>query len=163
MYLTFKYLTYVLLPYWYYYVMISSFKNCNLIYNITFYLRSASLPITFKVLDEKLKMNPKITKFVLPIGTINMDGSALYLSVALLFLAQINNLQLGIGDIFTIGYAIKGFYDIYNTALYNTYRITRYSILTILFFAFFYKQFNNIMYKRHCLIVNTDTLQIIIF
>uniref|UniRef100_A0A2S2P1S6 Amino acid transporter n=2 Tax=Schizaphis graminum TaxID=13262 RepID=A0A2S2P1S6_SCHGA len=50
-------------------------------------------------------MNPKITKFVLPIGTINMDGSALYLSVALLFLAQINNLQLGIGEIFTIGLA----------------------------------------------------------
>ncbi|VVC37699.1 Hypothetical protein CINCED_3A000333 [Cinara cedri] len=67
--------------------------------------KSASLPITFKVLDEKLKMNPKITKFVLPIGTINMDGSALYLSIALLFLAQINNLQLGIGDIFTIGLA----------------------------------------------------------
>ncbi|XP_060865225.1 excitatory amino acid transporter isoform X1 [Metopolophium dirhodum] len=67
--------------------------------------KSASLPITFKVLDEKLKMNPKITKFVLPIGTINMDGSALYLSVALLFLAQINNLQLGIGEIFTIGLA----------------------------------------------------------
>jgi len=53
-------------------------------------------------------MNPKITKFVLPIGTINMDGSALYLSVALLFLAQIHNMQLGIGDIFTIGYDIKG-------------------------------------------------------
>jgi len=67
--------------------------------------KSASLPITFKVLDEKIKMNPKITKFVLPIGTINMDGSALYLSVALLFLAQIHNMQLGIGDIFTIGLA----------------------------------------------------------
>ncbi|XP_050526465.1 excitatory amino acid transporter 2 isoform X2 [Daktulosphaira vitifoliae] len=67
--------------------------------------KSASLPITFKVLDEKLKMNPKITKFVLPIGTINMDGSALYLSVALLFLAQINNITLGIGEIFTIGLA----------------------------------------------------------
>ncbi|XP_050428088.1 excitatory amino acid transporter isoform X2 [Adelges cooleyi] len=67
--------------------------------------KSASLPITFKVLDERLKMNPKITKFVLPIGTINMDGSALYLSVALLFLAQINNLQLGVGEIFTIGLA----------------------------------------------------------
>jgi Na+/H+-dicarboxylate symporter len=52
-------------------------------------------------------MNPKITNFVLPIGTINMDGSALYLSVALLFLAQINNLQLGIGEIITIGYVIK--------------------------------------------------------
>ncbi|XP_025420081.1 excitatory amino acid transporter 2 isoform X2 [Sipha flava] len=67
--------------------------------------KSASIPITFKVLDEKLKMNPKITNFVLPIGTINMDGSALYLSVALLFLAQINNLQLGIGEIITIGLA----------------------------------------------------------
>lgn len=85
-----------------------------------FYVRSASLPITFKVLDEKLKMNPKITKFVLPVGTINMDGSALYLSVALLFLAQINNLQLGIGEIFTIGYDIKSFYNTYIIQPYKT-------------------------------------------
>lgn len=89
--------------------------------------RSASLPITFKMLDERLKMNPKITKFVLPIGTINMDGSALYLSVALLFLAQIHNMQLGIGEIFTIGYdttPISYYYYYYRFEVRTWYRIT---------------------------------------
>lgn len=96
--------------------------------------RSASLPITFKMLDERLKMNPKITKFVLPIGTINMDGSALYLSVALLFLAQIHNMQLGVGEVFTIGYdttPISYYYYCYRFEVRAWYRITssRHSIL----------------------------------
>lgn len=100
--------------------------------------RSASLPITFKMLDERLKMNPKITKFVLPIGTINMDGSALYLSVALLFLAQIHNMELAFGEVFTIGYdttPTSYYYYCYRLEVCTWYRITssRHPILSARF------------------------------
>ena len=36
-----------------------------------------------------------ISKFVLPIGaTVNMDGTALFVTVATVFIAQINNIHL---------------------------------------------------------------------
>lgn len=69
----------------------------------TFLSRSASLPITFRVMDEVAKKSQRISRFILPIGTINMDGTALYLPCAVIFLAQINNIYLGFGEIFTIG------------------------------------------------------------
>lgn len=40
---------------------------------------SAALPVTMKCLEEKNHIDPRITRFVIPIGTtINMDGTALY-------------------------------------------------------------------------------------
>lgn len=40
---------------------------------------------------------------MLPVGaTINMDGTALYEAVAAVFIAQLNGLDLGIGQIITI-------------------------------------------------------------
>ncbi|KAI5751902.1 hypothetical protein M8J77_011930 [Diaphorina citri] len=87
-------------PYEYYYkfssAIITAFATAS---------KSASLPITFRVMDDVAKMNPRISRFILPIGTINMDGSALYLPCAVIFLAQINNIYLGFGEIFTIGLA----------------------------------------------------------
>lgn len=98
------------------------------------FYRSASLPVTFKVLEDDLKMNPKITRFVLPIGTINMDGSALYLTVALLFLAQINNVALGLGEIVTIGY------DIVQVSIFHSHHnISDYTSFDILNFVFYSK------------------------
>lgn len=67
--------------------------------------KSASLPVTMHLLEEKLNMNKKITRFVLPIGTINMDGSALYLSFSVIFLAQLSNMSLSLAQIITIGLA----------------------------------------------------------
>lgn len=97
-----------------------------------FFFRSASLPVTFKVLEDDLKMNPKITRFVLPIGTINMDGSALYLTVALLFLAQINNVVLGLGELVTIGY------DIMQVSIFRFHHsILDYTTFDILYFVFY--------------------------
>jgi Na+/H+-dicarboxylate symporter len=41
------------------------------------------------------KTLPRISKFVLPIGaTVNMDGTALFVTVATVFIAQINNIHL---------------------------------------------------------------------
>jgi len=64
---------------------------------------SATLPVTMNCLEEKNRVDPKISRFVLPIGaTINMDGTALYEAVAALFIAQIYGQAVSIGDIFAI-------------------------------------------------------------
>ena len=59
---------------------------------------SATLPVTMNLLEEKNGVDPRISRFVLPIGaTINMDGTALYEAVAALFIAQVRNMQMSIG------------------------------------------------------------------
>ncbi|XP_030643601.1 excitatory amino acid transporter 3-like [Chanos chanos] len=64
---------------------------------------SATLPITFKCAEENNHIDKCITRFMLPIGaTINMDGTALYEAVAAIFIAQLNNYPLDIGQIITI-------------------------------------------------------------
>ncbi|XP_054265021.1 excitatory amino acid transporter-like isoform X1 [Macrosteles quadrilineatus] len=65
--------------------------------------KAAAFPVAFKLLDERLKVDSRISKFILPIGTINMDGTALFLSVSVCFLAQINNIALTVGDLLTLG------------------------------------------------------------
>ncbi|KFQ90000.1 Excitatory amino acid transporter 3, partial [Tyto alba] len=64
---------------------------------------SATLPVTFRCAEEKNFIDKRITRFVLPVGaTINMDGTALYEAVAAVFIAQLNDLELDIGQIVTI-------------------------------------------------------------
>lgn len=56
---------------------------------------SATLPVTFRCLEENLKIDSRVTRFVLPVGaTINMDGTALYEAVAPIFIAQMNDRHL---------------------------------------------------------------------
>lgn len=66
---------------------------------------SATLPVTFKCLEENNKIDKRITRFVLPVGaTINMDGTALYEALAAIFIAQVNNMEMNFGQIITIRY-----------------------------------------------------------
>ena len=58
--------------------------------------------MTFQIFDEKLKVDQRISRFIMPIGTINMDGTALFLTVSIMFIAQINNIPLGVGQLITI-------------------------------------------------------------
>ncbi|XP_049619497.1 excitatory amino acid transporter 1 isoform X1 [Syngnathus scovelli] len=83
-----------------------SVTETHLLYSlmwISFDLSSATLPITFKCLEENNKVDKRITRFVLPVGaTINMDGTALYEALAAIFIAQVNNYDLNFGQILTI-------------------------------------------------------------
>ncbi|XP_078511253.1 excitatory amino acid transporter 2-like [Lissotriton helveticus] len=64
---------------------------------------AGTLPVTFRCLEENLKIDKRVTRFVLPIGaTINMDGTALYEAVAAIFIAQMNDISLDGGQIATV-------------------------------------------------------------
>ncbi|XP_061817152.1 excitatory amino acid transporter 3 [Nerophis lumbriciformis] len=64
---------------------------------------SATLPVTFRCAEENNRVDKRITRFVLPVGaTINMDGTALYEAVAAIFIAQLNDYALDVGQIVTI-------------------------------------------------------------
>ncbi|KAJ7308415.1 hypothetical protein JRQ81_008960 [Phrynocephalus forsythii] len=64
---------------------------------------SATLPVTFRCLEENNGVDKRVTRFVLPVGaTINMDGTALYEALAAIFIAQVNNYELDFGQIITI-------------------------------------------------------------
>ena len=64
---------------------------------------AATLPITMECVEQNLKVDKKITSFVLPIGaTVNMDGTSLYQAVAVLFLAQIHMVDLTLAQQLTI-------------------------------------------------------------
>uniref|UniRef100_A0A3B4FQJ8 Amino acid transporter n=1 Tax=Pundamilia nyererei TaxID=303518 RepID=A0A3B4FQJ8_9CICH len=64
---------------------------------------SATLPVTFRCAEENNCIDKRITRFVLPVGaTINMDGTALYEAVAAIFIAQLNDYALDVGQIVTI-------------------------------------------------------------
>lgn len=59
---------------------------------------SATLPLTMECLQENTRVSQRTTSFVLPIGaTVNMDGTALYEAVAVVFIAQAYGFDLGFG------------------------------------------------------------------
>uniref|UniRef100_A0AC34QTV8 Amino acid transporter n=1 Tax=Panagrolaimus sp. JU765 TaxID=591449 RepID=A0AC34QTV8_9BILA len=65
----------------------------------------ATLPVTFRSLEENLKIDRRVTRFVLPLGaTITMDGTALYEAVAVIFIAQLHNVQLTMFELLTISF-----------------------------------------------------------
>lgn len=57
---------------------------------------SATLPLTIRCATDKGGVSERSAQVVLPLGaTINMDGTALYEGVAVLFIAQVMNVGLG--------------------------------------------------------------------
>lgn len=50
---------------------------------------ASAIPVSISTLEKNFKVRKEITSFVLPLGaTVNMNGTALYESVAVLFIAQ---------------------------------------------------------------------------
>lgn len=64
---------------------------------------AGTLPVTIKNTNENLGVPNKISSFVLPLGaTINMDGTAIYQGVAVIFIAQFYNLELTFLQLLTV-------------------------------------------------------------
>lgn len=59
---------------------------------------SATLPLTMECAREN-NIDPRATRFVIPLGaTLNMDGTALYESAAVMFIAQAYGIDMSIGQ-----------------------------------------------------------------
>jgi Na+/H+-dicarboxylate symporter len=57
----------------------------------------ATMPVTLKTAEEDLKIDTRVSKFVIPLGTtVNMDGTALYQVIAAFFLAQLFSIELSL-------------------------------------------------------------------
>ncbi|MFC1514076.1 dicarboxylate/amino acid:cation symporter [candidate division KSB1 bacterium] len=77
-------------PYYHYKGMpsalVMAFSTCSSV---------VTLPLTMQAVIEHSKVSKKLASFVLPIGaTVNMDGTALYECVAVIFIAQIYGSQV---------------------------------------------------------------------
>jgi Na+/H+-dicarboxylate symporter len=60
---------------------------------------NAALPLSMVAVEEKDGVSGKITSFTLPLGaTINMNGTALYECIAVIFIAQVYGIDLTMGQ-----------------------------------------------------------------
>ena len=68
--------------------LVTAFSTCSTI---------VTLPLTMEAVMDNSKVSEKISSFVLPIGaTVNMDGTALYECVAVIFIAQVYGFALSL-------------------------------------------------------------------
>ncbi len=64
---------------------------------------SATLPVTMRAVQDNAGVSKRVASFTLPLGaTVNMDGTALYECVAVIFVAQVMGISLGLGEQFFI-------------------------------------------------------------
>lgn len=64
---------------------------------------SATLPVTMRVTNENMGVSKGTSSFVLPLGTtVNMDGSAIYHGICVMFTAQAFGVDLSMNDYFTV-------------------------------------------------------------
>jgi Na+/H+-dicarboxylate symporter len=64
---------------------------------------NATLPISMKTAQENLGVRKSVSGFVQPLGaTVNMDGTAIMQGVATIFIAQVYDINLGIGALVTV-------------------------------------------------------------
>ncbi len=70
---------------------------------------AAVMPLSMKTAEEKLNVSPKVSNFLIPIGsTINMDGTALYQCVSTLFIAQAYGIDMTLSSILLVMFTIVG-------------------------------------------------------
>ena len=64
---------------------------------------NATLPVSLRVADQKLRLNKRVSSFVLTVGaTANQNGTALFEGVTILFLAQVFNVDLTMSQQITV-------------------------------------------------------------
>ncbi len=60
---------------------------------------NATIPVTLRTVTERLGVYNSVASFTIPFGaTINMDGTAIMQGVATVFIANVYNIDLGMGD-----------------------------------------------------------------
>ena len=70
--------------------LLTAFSTCS---------SAATLPLSMASVQDNLATNKQTSEFVLPLGaTINMDGTALYESVAVIFIAQAYGIELSLAN-----------------------------------------------------------------
>ena len=70
---------------------------------INFNFSAATLPTTIRCVEQNNHIDPRISRFMLPLGaTINMDGLAIARVVSSIFVAQFNNISLSPGRVVII-------------------------------------------------------------
>ncbi len=68
---------------------------------------AATLPVSMKVAQTKGGVNKDSAAFVLPLGaTVSMDGTAAYLSIAVLYIANLSGTVLTLGDQLLLGITV---------------------------------------------------------
>ena len=76
-------------------------RDCRevLLYAFSTASSNATLPVSLKAAETKLRLSPRISRFVLTVGsTANQNGTALFEGVTILFLAQAYALDLTVGQ-----------------------------------------------------------------
>ncbi len=64
---------------------------------------AATLPVTIDCAHRRVGADENICNFMLPIGaTVNMDGTALYQAVAVVFISQVLGVELSMAEQFTV-------------------------------------------------------------
>ncbi|MCK4772752.1 MAG: dicarboxylate/amino acid:cation symporter [Candidatus Latescibacteria bacterium] len=64
---------------------------------------NATLPLNLQVSEEDLGVSSEVASFVLPLGaTVNMNGTAIYQGVSVIFIAQVAGWDLGVMDLLTV-------------------------------------------------------------
>lgn len=62
-----------------------------------------TLPIILQCLEDKNHIDPRVSRFVIPIGTtVNMHGTALYEAVAAIFITQVRGMELSVSQIIAV-------------------------------------------------------------
>ncbi len=68
---------------------------------------AATLPVSMRVTEEMGGVSKKTASFVLPLGaTVSMDGTAAYLTVAVLYIANLAGVDLSFGDQLLLGITV---------------------------------------------------------
>ncbi|XP_034566457.1 excitatory amino acid transporter 3-like [Notolabrus celidotus] len=69
---------------------------------------SATLQLTLKSCEKRNHIDPKVSRFMLPIGArVNMDGTALYEVAAAVFIAQLSHIDLCLSQLIMIGIVVS--------------------------------------------------------
>ncbi|WP_456418573.1 dicarboxylate/amino acid:cation symporter [Thiolapillus sp.] len=68
---------------------------------------AATLPVSMRVAVEKGGVKKETASFVLPLGaTVSMDGTAAYLTIAVLYIANLAGVDMTLGDQLLLGFTV---------------------------------------------------------